>query len=148
MYFRRYEIAIHSEVKLDFTRSLVRFVKLVQYKYHHREYDFYWFSLSWPSQNILFSALEHECDDGVGFGRLPLARVQHDLVTDDGRRHGAEEEPDQIFLTLIRTIMKVMENLVGIIMTHNDVCRWREIIGRHVGDDNPFSSLLMNHCYR
>ena len=72
---------------------------------------------SLSSQDVLFGALEDECDDGVGFGRLPLARVQHDLVTDDGRRHGGEQEPGQILLTLIW----IIETFVGVLIKENYV---------------------------
>ena len=49
-----------------------------------------------PSQDVLFGALEDEGEDRVGLGRLPLARVQHNLVPDHGRRHGGEQEPSRI----------------------------------------------------
>ena len=66
--------------------------------------------MNWSSssQDVLFGALEDECEDCVCLGRLPLARVQHHFVLDDGRRHGGEEEPVQ------RIVMIHLEDLIGV----------------------------------
>ena len=103
-----------------------------------------------PSQDVLFGALEDEGEDRVGLCRLPLARVQHHLVPDDGRRHGGEQEPSrriqiQIILLKIKFIIILMKILVGIMLwylsfqTNNlKLLAVKPVI-------NPFMNLSMNY---